>query len=110
MAAVLGPLVDLRSTLVVAVLPPDDFRAVLAAGRDVAYVLDLSSTEYTPCGALTELREAASWLDVRSIVPLLDTRARAIVRHDAATLTVEWDGTLRFGENALRPEGGEGGQ
>jgi hypothetical protein len=51
-------------------------------------------------------------LDTRSIVPLLDTRARAIIRHDAATLTVEWDGTLRFGENAIHrlPEGGEVGQ
>ncbi len=112
MASVLGPLVDQRSTLVVAVLPPDDFREVLEAGRDVAYVLELSSREYTPCEALAELREAAPWLDVRSIVPLLDTRARAIVRHDAATLTVEWDGTLRFGENTIHrlPEGGEGGQ
>jgi hypothetical protein len=112
MASVLGPLVDQRSTLVVAVLPPDDFREVLEAGRDVAYVLELSSWEYTPCVALAELREAAPWLDVRSVVALVDTRARAIVRHDAATLTVEWDGTLRFGENTIHrlPEGGEGGQ
>ena len=110
MASVLAPLVDLRSTLVVAVLPPDDFHAALAAGRDVAYVLELSSQEYHPCGALVGLRAVAPWIDVQSIVPLLDTRARAIVRHDTATLTVGWDGTLRFGGRMTHgpPEGGEG--
>jgi hypothetical protein len=112
MASVLGPLVDLRSTLVVAVLQPDDFRPVLEAGRDVAYVLAVPSREYASCGALAELRETAPWLDVQSIVPLLDTRARAIIRHDAGTLTTDWDGTLRFGGNAIRrlPERGEGGR
>ena len=112
MASVLGPLVDLRSTLVVAVLPPDDFRAVLEAGRDVAYILAVPSWEYAPCEVLAELRETAPWLDVQSIVPLLDTRARVIIRHDAATLTTDWDGTLRFGGNAIHQllERGEGGR
>ncbi|NNG17943.1 MAG: hypothetical protein HKM89_15815 [Gemmatimonadales bacterium] len=108
MGSVLGPLVDLRSTLVVTVLSADDYRAALGAGRDVAYVLALPAAELAPCEALAEFRAATTWLDPQSLVPLLDTRRRAIVRRDAAAFSVDWDGSLRFGGATIHrfPDGG----
>jgi hypothetical protein len=112
MGSVLGPLVDLRSTLVVAVLPPDDYRAALEDGRDVAYVLAVPTAELAPCAALAELRTPTTWLDPQSLVPLLDTRRRAIVRRDAAVFSVDWNGSLRFGGVAMHrlPDGDAGAQ
>jgi hypothetical protein len=38
--------------------------------------------------------EAMGWLDPETIVPLVDTRMRAIVRRGRSGLTAEWDGGL----------------
>jgi hypothetical protein len=38
--------------------------------------------------------EGARWLDPETIVPLVDTRLRAIVRRERSGAEVEWDGGL----------------
>lgn len=73
-----------------AILPLDQDALVasLRAGREAAYVLALPRT-LAPCEELL-LPEGAA------LLPLVDTRAHALVRAGAPPLTVEWDGTLRL--------------
>lgn len=73
-----------------AILPLDQDALVasLRAGREVAYVLALPRT-LAPCEELP-LPEGAA------LLPLVDTRAHALVRAGAPPLTVDWDGTLRL--------------
>jgi Bacterial extracellular solute-binding proteins, family 5 Middle len=73
-----------------AILPLDQDALVasLRAGREVAWVLALPRT-LAPCEDLPVPGGAA-------VLPLVDTRARALVRQGAPPLTVDWDGTLRL--------------
>ena len=68
-----------------------EFSAALRAGTEGAYVLGLPRQSLAPCrdGALLPARAA--------VLPLIDTRAQALVRKGAPPLVVEWDGTLRIG-------------
>jgi hypothetical protein len=54
----------------------------------------------SPCGDAARLFAAAPWLAAGSlssaVVPLVETRARAIVDSARASARVEWDGTLRL--------------
>jgi hypothetical protein len=40
--------------------------------------------------------ERKPWLDPATIVPLVDTRVRAIMRRDRSGIVREWDGGLRI--------------
>jgi len=73
-----------------AILPLEDdaFLAALRAGREAAYVLALPRT-LAPCEDLPLPGGAA-------VLPLVDTRAHALVRRGAPPMTVDWDGTLRL--------------
>ena len=40
------------------------------------------------------MMDGAPWLDPETIVPLVDTRLRAIARRGRSGVTVDWDGGL----------------
>lgn len=65
-------------------------------GGDAGYVISVDSHPLDPCRDLQIVMERTPWLDPRAIVPLVDTRLRAIVRRDRAGITREWDGGLRI--------------
>jgi hypothetical protein len=69
-------------------LDGDTLLASLRAGREAAYVLGLPRT-LALCQDLVAPAGAA-------VLPLIDTRAHALVRRDAPPMTVDWDGTLRL--------------
>jgi hypothetical protein len=83
--ALAGPGTDLR----VAALERTDFAAQLRTGSDRAYVVALPRQTLAPCRLWT------TWPAGARLQPLIDTRARAIVRRGAPPLAVEWDGTVR---------------
>jgi hypothetical protein len=61
----------------------------LRDGTERAYIVPVPRQSLAPC------RDSAAWPSGASILPLIDTRARAILRRGAAALTVDWDGTVR---------------
>ena len=73
-----------------AILPLDGdaLLASLRAGREAAYVVALPRT-LALCQDLVVPAGAA-------VLPLVDTRAHALVRQGAPPMTVDWDGTLRL--------------
>jgi hypothetical protein len=73
----------------VAGLDAAEFATAIRDGLERAYVIGLPRQSLAPC------RDAALWPEGARLLPLIDTRAYAIVRKGAPPLTVEWDGTLR---------------
>jgi hypothetical protein len=63
-------------------------------GNDAGYVVSLDRQPLEPCRDLQVLMTGARWLDPETILPLVDTRLRAIVRRGRSGLTTEWDGGL----------------
>ena len=92
-------------------LAPGDFARALHAGAELAYVLDLGRASLSPCQDLAVLESAARWLAggpgegiaTATLLPLIDTRARAIVNRDHVSAMIDWDGTLRIGGPSRRP-------
>ena len=76
------------------------FDAALASGRDRGYVVGFDRRPLDPCQQLRALAARAGWLAQpggtpgTAVVPLVDTRTRAVVRRGRAGLTVDWDGGL----------------
>ena len=76
------------------------FDAALASGRDRGYVIGLDRRPLDPCQQLRALAARAGWLaqpgrtPATAVVPLVDTRTRAVVRRGRAGLTIDWDGGL----------------
>jgi hypothetical protein len=70
-------------------LPADRMAQALHAGLAWAYVVAVPRTALVPC------RELARWPAGSAVIPLIDTRASAIVRRGVPRLSVEFDGTLR---------------
>jgi hypothetical protein len=65
-------------------------------GRDAGYVFSIGRRPIDPCRDIQVLIDGARWLDPESIVPLVETRMRAILRRGTSGVTVEWDGGLRI--------------
>lgn len=63
-------------------------------GGDAAYVMSFDSHPFDPCSELQVVVEGAPWLDPETIVPLVDTRLRAIVRRGYSGVVSDWDGGL----------------
>ena len=92
-------------------LAPGDFARALRAGDELAYVLDIGRVSLSPCQDLADLESAAPWLAggpgegiaTTALLPLIDTRARAIVSRDRVSAMIDWDGTLRIGGPSRRP-------
>jgi hypothetical protein len=72
-----------------AALDPAELAAALRDGTERAFVIAAPRESLAPC------RDASAWPSGASIQPLIDTRARAIVRRGSPDLTVDWDGTVR---------------
>ena len=64
------------------------------AGRDAGYVMAVEAHPVDACRELQILRERARWLDPETIVPLVETRQRAVVRRGRSGVTADWDGAL----------------
>lgn len=92
-------------------LAPSDFARALRAGQELAYVLDLPGAPLSPCQDLAVLASAAPWVtngagdgpSVDKLVPLVDTRARAIVNRDRVSAMIDWDGALRIPGRSRQP-------
>jgi Bacterial extracellular solute-binding proteins, family 5 Middle len=63
-------------------------------GTDAGYIVSLDRHPLDPCRELQMMTEGARWLDPETVVPLVDTRLRAIVRRGRSGLEAEWDGGL----------------
>jgi hypothetical protein len=60
-------------------LPTADFESALRAGDALAYIISVPRFADQRCDAVAALARRAPWLTPHSIVPLVDTRAHAIV-------------------------------
>ena len=63
-------------------------------GTDAGYIVSLDRHPLDPCHELQLITEGARWLDPETVVPLVDTRLRAIVRQGRSGVDMEWDGGL----------------
>jgi hypothetical protein len=61
-------------------------------GADAGYVIAVDSQPVDPCRDLQIVRDGSRWLDPDTIVPLVETRLRAIVRRGRSGVAAEWDG------------------
>ena len=68
----------------------------LRRGGDAAYVVAVDAHPVEPCGDLQALTDAAPWLDPETIVALVDTRSRAIIRRGRSGATVDGDGGVHI--------------
>jgi extracellular solute-binding protein (family 5) len=88
-------------------LSDEEFAAALHAGVDLAYVADLSTYVASPCDAIAALMQAVPWLVRaaadstprsptvdRGIMPLVDTRRRAIFKRDRFSFAIDQDGSV----------------
>lgn len=64
------------------------------SGTDAGYAMAVDSRPVDACRDLQVLMDGAPWLDPETIVPLVETRLRAIVRRGRAGVAAEWDGGL----------------
>lgn len=69
-----------------------EFATAVRGGTERAYIVGLPRQSLAPC------RDASIWPAGARLLPLIDTRAFAIVRKGSPPLTVEWDGTIRVVE------------
>jgi extracellular solute-binding protein (family 5) len=74
------------------------FAAALKDGGDRGYIVGLPIRSPAPC------RESAQLTAGRRVYPLIETRARAIVRRGSPALTVDYDGTVRIAATDQIPE------
>jgi hypothetical protein len=90
---------------VAAGLAPSEYEAAIRAGDDAAYVLALPRAEADPCAAAELLVGAVPWLRAGAILPLVDTRATAIVKAGVSGWVVGDGGTV-----VVRDVGARGGR
>ena len=67
-------------------------------GDDAGYILALDSRPFDACREIQVLVDGMGWIDPETIVPLADTRLKAIVRRGRGGMITEWDGGLLFGD------------
>jgi hypothetical protein len=106
--AALGENPGLAQTLRAAGLDAASFRDALAGASDAAYVLSVPRDPVVGCDAVGRLRLDARWLfagddsPTNHVTPLVETRARAIVRRGRVGLSGDGAGSvsLLFGARA----------
>lgn len=94
-------------------LAHDAFARALHDGSEPAYVIALSRAALDACEDAAKLVTSAPWIlalggagtssAAPRVIPLIETRDRAIVNRDRVAATIDWDGTLRFGGAARAP-------
>ena len=99
--AVANPILDVllpdrqRRTYQQAVaLTGEPLAATRRRGRDAGYIISVDRRPLDPCRDIQVLMDGARWLDPETIVPLVETRLRAIVRRGRSGVTTDWDGGL----------------
>jgi hypothetical protein len=75
----------------------DALAAARRRGDDAGYILAVDSRPLDPCREMQVLIDDVAWVDPETIVPLVDTRLKAIVRRGRSGPTAEWDGGLLLG-------------
>jgi hypothetical protein len=76
-------------------LAPNVFKAALRAGNDLAYVVPLARSGDDRCHHVDDLLSRADWLGTPgSIVPLIDTRLRAVARRNRLNLLYTRDSSI----------------
>jgi hypothetical protein len=76
-------------------LPPNAFQSALRTGSELAYVLPLERSAHDRCARVDDLLSKADWLATPgSIVPLVDTRLRAIARRGRLNLVYTRDSSI----------------
>jgi hypothetical protein len=97
-----------QERLAATALSAEQFATSLRLGEDLLYIVGLKRFETDPCRAAQAWIAAAPWLAQSApsmgsrsqvhladqLVPLVDTRAHAIVRRDRVGLRLDWDGTV----------------
>ncbi|HEX6434401.1 MAG TPA: hypothetical protein VFZ87_09155, partial [Gemmatimonadales bacterium] len=73
-----------------AALSDSEFSMALKGGREEAYVVAAPLHSLAPC------RDSSGWPAGASVTPLIDVRARAIVRRGSPPLWIDWLGTVRI--------------
>ena len=63
-------------------------------GTDAGYIVPLDRRPLDPCRDVQVVMDSAPWLDPEAIVPLVETRLRAIARRGRSGISAEWDGGL----------------
>ena len=71
-------------------------------GADAAYVVAFDRVSLDPCRDIVTAVEGAPWLQPGTMVPLVDTRLKAIVRRGRSGLTADGDGVLLVDEPGAR--------
>jgi hypothetical protein len=69
-----------------------ELSSALTRGADAGFVIALDHS--MGCADIATLQERAPWLTAQAIVPLVDTRRRAVVRRGRSHITLEWDGSV----------------
>jgi len=99
--AVANPILDVllpdrqRRTYQQAVaLAGEPLAATRRRGRDAGYIISVDRRPLDPCRDIQVLMDGARWLDPETMVPLVETRLRAIVRRGRSGVTVDGDGGL----------------
>jgi hypothetical protein len=81
--------------------------SALKSGSDAGYVLAFARTAVNPCDVVDSVLPQIPWLDPQAVVPLVETRARAIIRRGRSGLVHEGEGAIVIDVSALdrrRPE------
>jgi hypothetical protein len=77
-------------TVIARGLTPDSLAGTLRSGGARAFVVGVPTRELVPC------RQTAAWPDSATVLPLVETRAQALIRRGAPALVSDYDGTLRM--------------
>jgi len=75
-------------------LEPDSFAVGLRRGEAGGFIVSGPVVAPAPCA------ESSGWPAGARVIPLVETRAHAVVRRGAPPLAVEWDGAVRVAEPA----------
>jgi hypothetical protein len=75
-------------------LTGDALALAQARGTEAGYILSFDRRPPDPCEGLRAVVDRIKWLGADTIVPLVDTRLRAIERRGRSGVTAEWDGGL----------------
>lgn len=76
-------------------LAPNAFSTALRSGTELAYVLPLERSAHDRCQHVDDLLSKADWLGTPgSIVPLIDTRLRAVARRGRLNLIYTQDSSI----------------
>jgi hypothetical protein len=94
-------LVAVRRGAIAAPLSPTDFARALHGGTEAGYIVSLPRESLSRCQDVVALRTSAPWLGTggpiaESLLPLVDTRERAILNRARVSVVIDWDGTLRM--------------